>query len=48
MIGSSVGNSIWVLVIVFAMFDWIGISFYMRSELYKLREVPFVEAARAM
>lgn len=47
-IGSSIGNSILVLLIVFAVFDWIGISFYMRSEFYKLREVPFVEAAKAM
>lgn len=47
-VGSSLGSSILVLLIVFAMFNWIGISYYMRSEFYRLREVPFVEAARAM
>jgi microcin C transport system permease protein len=47
-IGSSLGPSIWVLLIVFSVFDWIGISYYMRSEFYKLRDVPFVEAAKAM
>lgn len=47
-IGSSIGTSIAVLLVIFAVFDWIGISYYMRSEFYKLRDVPFVEAAKAM
>lgn len=47
-IGSSLGTNFWMLLIIFTIFDWIGISFYMRSEFYKLRESQFVEAARAM
>jgi microcin C transport system permease protein len=47
-IGSSLGTSFLMLLLVFTIFDWIGISFYMRSEFYKLRESQFVEAARAM
>jgi microcin C transport system permease protein len=47
-IGSSLGTNFWMLLIIFSVFDWIGISFYMRSEFYKLRESQFVEAARAM
>ena len=47
-IGSSLGTSFWVLLIVFTMFEWIGISFFIRSEYLRLRETQFVEAARAM
>ena len=37
-----------VLLIIFAIFDWIGISYFIRSEFLKLREAQFVEAARAL
>jgi len=46
--GSVFGQGFWVLLIVYALFDWIGLSYYMRAEFYRLREMPFVEAARAM
>lgn len=49
-IGSSLGLE-WrmvTLVICFLVFDWIGISFYMRSEFFKLRQVQYVEAARSL
>jgi microcin C transport system permease protein len=47
-IGSSLGTSFITLLIIFALFDWIGISYFIRSEFLKLRETQFVEAARAM
>jgi len=47
-ISSSLGRSFWVLFLLFIMFDWIGISYFIRSEFYKLREMPFVEASRAL
>ena len=47
-IGSSIGTSMLVLLIIFAIFEWIGISYFIRSEFLKLREAQFVEAARAM
>jgi microcin C transport system permease protein len=47
-IGSSLGTSFVTLLIIFALFDWIGISFFIRSEFFKLRETQFVEAARAL
>ncbi|HYH01998.1 MAG TPA: ABC transporter permease subunit, partial [Bacillota bacterium] len=47
-IGSSLGTNFWMLLIIFTLFDWIGISYYMRSEFLKLRESQYVEAARAM
>lgn len=47
-IGSSLGTNFWVLLIVFTIFDWIGISYYIRSEFLKLKEIQFVEAAKAL
>jgi microcin C transport system permease protein len=47
-IGSSIGTSLLVLLIIFAIFDWIGISYFIRSEFLKLREAQFVEAARVL
>lgn len=47
-IGSSIGPSFGMLLIIFTIFDWVGISYYMRSEFLKLREIQFVEAAKAL
>jgi microcin C transport system permease protein len=47
-IGSSLGTSFGMLLLIFTLFDWIGISYFMRSEFLKLREAQFVEAARAL
>ncbi len=47
-IGSSLGTSFVTLLVIFALFDWIGISFFIRSEFLKLRETQFVEAAKAL
>jgi ABC-type uncharacterized transport system, permease component len=47
-IGSSLGTNFMTLLIIFALFDWIGISFFIRSEFLKLRETQFIEAAKAL
>ena len=47
-IGSSLGPSFGMLLLIFTIFDWVGISYYMRSEFLKLREIQFVEAAKAL
>jgi microcin C transport system permease protein len=47
-IGSSLGTSMATLLLCFLVFDWIGISYYLRSEFFKLRQVQFVEAARSL
>jgi microcin C transport system permease protein len=47
-IGSSLGTTFITLLIIFTIFDWVGISYYMRSEFLKLRQMQFVEAAKAL
>lgn len=47
-LGSSLGNSLLMLIIVFSMFNWIGISYYVRAEFYRTKELAFVEAAKAI
>ncbi len=45
--GSFFGRSFGVLLFTYAAFSWIGISYYIRGEFYKLRKAQFVEAAKA-
>lgn len=45
--GSYFGNSFSVLMVTYAAFAWIGISYYIRGEFLKLRTAQYVEAARA-
>ena len=46
-IGSTVGRSFLVLLLCYAVFNWITVSYYIRSEFLRLRSRMFVEAARA-
>ena len=48
MLGSIYGQSFGMLLAVMALFEWIALSYYMRGEFYKLREQPFVLAARSL
>ncbi|KAF0095999.1 MAG: microcin C transport system permease protein [Puniceicoccaceae bacterium 5H] len=48
LLGSVFGQSFGLLLLVYALFNWIGISYYMRGEFLKLRKQPFIEAARVM
>ncbi|MBQ6914155.1 MAG: ABC transporter permease subunit [Kiritimatiellae bacterium] len=45
-IGSTVGRSFTLLLICYAIFNWITVSFYMRAEFLRLRRRTFVEAAK--
>jgi microcin C transport system permease protein len=48
LMGSVYGRSFSILLICYGMFNWIGISYYMRAEFLRLRKQPFVEAAKCM
>ncbi len=48
LLGSIYGASFWLLLICYAIFNWIGISYYMRAEFLRLRKQPFVDAARVL
>ena len=45
-IGSTVGRSFAVLLVCYAVFNWISVSAYMRAEFLRLRSRTFVEAAK--
>lgn len=48
LLSSIYGRSFFLLGLVYGVFNWIGISYYMRAEFLRLRKQPFVEAARVM
>lgn len=48
LMGSIYGPSFSLLLCCYALFNWIGISYYMRAEVLRLRKQPFVEAARCL
>lgn len=48
MISSIYGRSFGLLLALYAAFNWIGISYYLRAEFLKLRKQPFVESAKVM
>jgi microcin C transport system permease protein len=39
--------SFWLLVIILAIFDWVGITFYLRGEFYREKAKDYVGAAIA-
>ncbi len=45
-IGSTLGRSFTVLLICYALFNWIAVSYYVRAEFLRLRTRTFVEAAK--
>jgi microcin C transport system permease protein len=47
LLGSVYGRGFALLLVVYALFNWIGISYYMRAEFLRLRHLPFVDSARA-
>ena len=48
LMGSVYGRSFPLLLFCYGLFNWIGISYYMRAEFLRLRKQPFVEAAKCM
>jgi len=45
-IGSTMGRSFGILLVCYAVFNWIAVSYYMRAEFLRLRGRAFVEAAK--
>jgi microcin C transport system permease protein len=45
LIGAVLGRSFTLLLICYGLFNWIGLSYYIRAEFLRLRHRPFVEAA---
>ncbi len=48
LLGSLFGRSFGLLLFCYGLFNWIGMSYYMRGEFLRLRRRPFVEAARGL
>ena len=48
LLGSVYGSSFILLLVVYGLFNWIGISYYMRAEFLRLRNQQFVEAAQCL
>ncbi len=48
LMGSIYGRSFMLLLICYGLFNWVGISYYIRAEFLSLRKRPFVEAAKCM
>lgn len=45
-IGSTMGRGFTILLVCYALFNWITVSYYMRAEFLRLRVHGFVEAAK--
>jgi microcin C transport system permease protein len=48
LIGSIYGQGFGTLLFVLALFYWIGLSYYMRGEFLRLKEMQYIWAARAL
>ena len=48
LVGSIYGRNFILLLIIMALFQWIGLSYYMRGEFYKLRDMTYVKGAKAL
>jgi len=48
LMGSVYGRSFLLLLICYGLFNWIGISYYIRAEFLRLRKQSFVEAAQCL
>jgi microcin C transport system permease protein len=48
LMGSVFGRSFSLLLFCYGIFNWIGISYYVRAEFFRLRKQAFVEAAQLM
>lgn len=42
------GRSFWLLILIMCLFQWVGLSYYMRGEFLKLRQFTFVKSSRAL
>jgi len=46
--GSIYGRGFFLLLFILALFGWVGLSYYMRGEFLKLRNMVYVTSARAL
>ena len=46
LLGNAFGRSFALLLVCYAVFNWVGIAAYVRAEFLKLRVRPFIDAAR--
>src|SRR4051812_46002018 len=48
LLGAIYGRNFALLVFVVSIFEWIGLSYYLRGEFYRLKNLAYVKAARAL
>ena len=48
LVGSVYGSSFMLLLLIMVIFQWIGLSYYMRGEFLKLKNMTYVKAAKAL
>lgn len=48
LLGNIYGQGFWLLVIIMAAFSWIGLSYYMRAEFFKIKQMQFIKAATVL
>lgn len=48
LLGSIYGRSFGILLLIMAMFGWVGLSYYMRAEFLKHKGMTYVKAGRAL
>jgi microcin C transport system permease protein len=46
LVGAVLGRGFGLLLLCYGLFNWIGVSYYLRAEFLRLRGRPFVDAAR--
>jgi microcin C transport system permease protein len=47
LVGSIYGQSFLLLLVIMVVFQWIGLSYYMRGEFLRLKTMTYIKAARA-
>lgn len=48
LVGTIYSRSFMILILVLALFQWIGLSYYMRGEFLKIRSLNYVKVAKTM
>ncbi|HOJ64580.1 MAG TPA: ABC transporter permease subunit [Spirochaetota bacterium] len=48
LLGHTIGKGFIMLIVVISIFNWIGLSYYIRAEFLRIKQFQFVEAAKSM
>ncbi len=48
LLGATYGRGFLLLILIMSMFEWVGLSYYMRGEFLKIKGQAYVRAARAI